>query len=190
MGRSPAPLAICKSAFTTGRAVSVGSTGEKTPSNAPSIANAGWHEPLTWANPALVTLERQMENPLFGERPIEMGLDDANKMEVVARFCSDAEYRKWFTEAFPEKVDPISMDTIIKAISAFQRGVISFDSRYDHYLQGKIKFTGRSSADTISISARRRSAITVTAALISTISSCTPRRARRRRPSTTRASTT
>jgi cytochrome c peroxidase len=128
-------------AFTDGRVVSVGSTGEKTPRNAPSIANAGWHATLTWANPALVTLERQMENPLFGERPIEMGLDDANKIDVLARFRSDADYRKWFEEAFPEKVDPISMDTIIKAISAFQRGVISFDSRYDQYLQGKIKFT-------------------------------------------------
>jgi cytochrome c peroxidase len=121
--------------------VSVGSTGEKTPRNAPSIVNSGWHATLTWANPALVTLERQMENPLFGENPIEMGASDANKAEIVGRFRVDPDYRKWFSAAFPERKDPISMDTIIKAISAFQRGVVSFDSRYDQYLLGKIKFT-------------------------------------------------
>jgi len=125
-------------AFTDGRVVSVGSTGETTPRNAPSIINSGWHATLTWANPAMVTLERQMENPLFGERPIEMGVDDANKAEIVGRFRADADYRKWFAAAFPEKAEPISFETIIKAISAFQRGVVSFDSRYDQYLQGKI----------------------------------------------------
>jgi cytochrome c peroxidase len=128
-------------AFTDGRVVSVGSTGEKTPRNAPSIVNSGWHATLTWANPALVTLERQMENPLYGDNPIEMGVNDANKAEIIARFRNDADYRRWFAAAFPEKSDPISFETIIKAISAFQRGVVSFDSRYDQYLQGKIKLT-------------------------------------------------
>ncbi len=128
-------------AFTDGRATGVGSTGEHTPRNPPSIANAAWHATYTWANPALVTLERQMGNPLFGERPIEMGVNDQNKAEIVARFRADGDYRKWFKEAFPEKTDPISFETIIKAVAAFQRGVISFNSRYDQYLQGKIKLT-------------------------------------------------
>lgn len=130
-------------AFTDGRVVSVGSTGEKTPRNAPSIANSGWHATLTWANPALVTLERQMENPLFGDSPIEMGANEKNKAEIVARFNSDPDYEKWFAAAFPEKkqAERISFDTIIKAISAFQRGVVSFDSRYDKYLRGEIKFS-------------------------------------------------
>ena len=129
-------------AFTDGRVVSVGSTGDKTPRNAPSIVNSGWRATLTWANPALVTLERQMENPLYGEAPIEMGVNEKNKAEIVARFRADADYRRWFAEAFPEKPgDPVSFETIIKAISAFERGVISVDSRYDQYLQGKIKFT-------------------------------------------------
>jgi cytochrome c peroxidase len=128
-------------AFTDGRVVSVGSTGEKTPRNAPSIVNSGWHATLTWANPALVTLERQMENPLYGDNPIEMGVNDANRAEIVGRFRADPDYRKWFSAAFPERKDPISFETIIKAVSAFERGVISFDSRYDHYLLGKIQFT-------------------------------------------------
>ena len=128
-------------AFTDGRMTGVGMTGEHTPRNPPSIVNSAWHATYTWANPALVTLERQAENPLFGERPIEMGVNDANRAEIVARFRADADYRRWFKEAFPEKADPISFETIIKAISAFERGVVSFNSRYDQYLQGKVKLT-------------------------------------------------
>lgn len=126
-------------AFTDGRETSLGMTGEHTPRNAPSIVNSAWHATYTWANPALVTLERQMENPLFGERPIEMGVNDANRAQIVARFRADPNYRRWFKEAFPEKAEPVSFETIIKAISAFQRGAVSFNSRYDQYLQGKIK---------------------------------------------------
>ncbi|QGM45039.1 methanobactin export MATE transporter MbnM [Methylocystis heyeri] len=128
-------------AFTDGRMTGTGSTGENTPRNPPSIVNSAWHGTYTWANPALVTLESQMGNPLFGERPIEMGVNDKNKAEIVARFRADADYAKRFREAFPEKADPVSFETIVKAIAAFQRGVISFDSRYDQYLQGRIKLT-------------------------------------------------
>jgi cytochrome c peroxidase len=128
-------------AFTDGRVTSVGMTGEHTPRNAPTIVNSAWNTTYTWANPALVTLERQMENPLFGERPIEMGVNDANKPTILSRFRADAQYARWFKEAFPEKTDPIGFDAIVKAISTFQRGVTSFDSRYDLYLQGKAKFT-------------------------------------------------
>ncbi|QGN00122.1 methanobactin export MATE transporter MbnM [Methylocystis parvus] len=128
-------------AFTDGRMTSIGSTGEHTPRNAPSIVNSAWHATYTWANPALVTLERQMENPLYGEHPIEMGVNDGNRKEIVARLRADPDYPHWFAEAFPEKKDQISFDTIIKAISAFQRGVVAFNSRYDQYLQGKIKLS-------------------------------------------------
>jgi len=128
-------------AFTDGRMTSIGITGEHTPRNAPSIVNSAWHATYTWANPALVTLEGQMENPLFGEHPVEMGVNDANRAEIVARFRADAHYPGWFEEAFPGMSEPISFATIIKAISAFQRGVVSFDSRYDQYLQGRAKLT-------------------------------------------------
>jgi cytochrome c peroxidase len=43
-------------AFTDGRMTGVGSTGEHTPRNPPSIVNSAWHATYTWANPALVTL--------------------------------------------------------------------------------------------------------------------------------------
>jgi cytochrome c peroxidase len=128
-------------AFTDGRMTSVGIAGEHTPRNTPSIVNSAWHATYTWANPALVTLERQMENPLFGEHPVEMGVNDANRAEIVARFRADAQYPGWFKEAFPDMAEPIGFATIIQAISTFQRGVVSFDSRYDQYLQGRATLT-------------------------------------------------
>jgi len=124
-------------AFTDGRPTAVGSTGEHTPRNVPSIVNAALRATLTWANPALVTLETQMDIPMFGEHPIEMGVTDANKPQILSRLESDPYYPQHFKEAFPDSREPMSFETIIKAIACFERGILSFDSKYDRYLQGK-----------------------------------------------------
>ncbi len=124
-------------AFTDGLAVSPGSTGELTHRNAQHLANSAWHSTYTWANPALVTLERQMEVPLFGDSPVEMGVNDNNKDAVLARLKADTGYRQRFAEVFGSHGEPISFPNIIKAIATFQRGLLSFDSKYDRYLQKK-----------------------------------------------------
>ena len=124
-------------AFTDGRALSPGATGARTHRNSPSIVNAAWHATYTWANPALTTLERQMEVPLFGDDPVEMGVTDANKPKMLARLKAEPLYPPLFKAAFGEEAEPISLGNAIKAVAAFQRSVISFDSRYDRYLQGK-----------------------------------------------------
>ncbi|WP_245978886.1 methanobactin export MATE transporter MbnM [Solilutibacter pythonis] len=124
-------------AFTDGRPVSLGSTGERTHRNAPSLANSAWHATYNWASPALVSLERQMETPLFGDDPIEMGVNDANRPEVLDRLRAEPIYPPLFKQSFPGEADPLNMGTVIKAIAAFQRSMVSVDSRYDHYLQGK-----------------------------------------------------
>jgi cytochrome c peroxidase len=128
-------------AFTDGRKVAVGATGETTPRNAPSIANVAWRATLTWANPAIVTLETQMLLPLFGETPIEMGVNDDNKREILARFEADADYTRDFAKSFPGEARPINFGNIIKAIAVFERGVVSVSSKYDLYLQGKATLT-------------------------------------------------
>jgi cytochrome c peroxidase len=128
-------------AFTDGRAQAVGSTGELHPRGAQSLANVAYNATLTWANPSLVTLERQMETPLFGESPVEMGVNDANKEEVLQRLRSDATvaaYPTRFAAAYPDDPAPISWGNIIKAIAAFQRTLISGGSRYDQWLAGNI----------------------------------------------------
>ena len=127
-------------AFTDGRAQAVGSTGELHPRSSQPLANVAYNATLTWANPSLVTLERQMETPLFGESPVEMGVNDDNKEAVLQRLRGDttvAAYPNRFAAAFPNDATPISWGNIIKAIAAFQRTLLSGSSRYDQWLAGK-----------------------------------------------------
>ncbi len=128
-------------AFTDGRAQAIGSTGQLHPRNAQPLANVAYNATLTWANPALVTLERQMEVPLFGENPVEMGVTDANKGRVLARIRRNRWYAGHFRRAFPGRRQPISWSTVIRSIAAFQRSIISADSRYDRYLRGKARLS-------------------------------------------------
>lgn len=124
-------------AFSDGLRLPRGSTGELHPRNAQHLSNVVYNATLTWANPSLVTLERQMETPLFGDNPVEMGITDANKAEVLGRIRSDAQYAQRFATAFPGDTGPIDWPHIIKAIAAFQRTLLSGNSKYDRYLQGK-----------------------------------------------------
>ncbi|WP_406625622.1 MbnH family di-heme enzyme [Acidovorax sp. SDU_ACID1] len=124
-------------AFTDGRRLAVGSTGQTHPRNSQGLANVVYHPTFTWANPALVTLEQQMEVPLFGTEPVEMGIDDGNKAEVLARFSGDEDYRRRFALAFPGDKTPVRWTHIIQAIAAFERTLLSGDSLYDRHLQGK-----------------------------------------------------
>lgn len=128
-------------AFTDGKAQAVGSTGQVHPRGAQSLVNVGYYATLTWANPALVTLESQMEVPLFGTNPVEMGITDRNKHAVLRRIERDPSYAKQFKRAYPNLRKPISWTTIIRSIATFQRTIISADSRYDRYTRGKGKLT-------------------------------------------------
>ena len=124
-------------AFTDGLAVAIGSTGEIHPRNSQSVANVVYLPTITWANPALTSLEKQMEVPMFGDNPIEMGINDRNKAEVLARIAGDGDYPRMFAAAFPELAAPIDYPQIIKAIASFQRSLLSGDSRYDRWLSGE-----------------------------------------------------
>lgn len=124
-------------AFTDRRARAVGSTGMIHPRSAPSLANVAYNATLAWANPAIVRLERQATVPLFGDDPIEMGVNDRNKRAVLTRLRRDQVYRRLFPRAFPGRKRPISWHSITQALAAFQRTLISGNSRYDRYLAGK-----------------------------------------------------
>jgi cytochrome c peroxidase len=131
-----------KLAFTDGRPVAVGSTGDITARGSMSIVNCAYYPTLTWANPSQVTLEIQAAVPMFVENlAVELGITDNNKAEVLARFQNDADYQQRFEDAFPGEAQPINFTNIIKAISTFERGVISGNSRYDQAMAGKLKLT-------------------------------------------------
>jgi cytochrome c peroxidase len=122
-------------AFTDGRAVSTGSTGDMTPRGSMSLVNVGYAVTLTWANPSLRQLERQALVPMFGERPVELGLAGM-EAAMLARLRADARYPGMFRAAFPGQGDPVTLDNVTKAIATFERAILSADSPYDRYQQG------------------------------------------------------
>ena len=130
-------------AFTDGRAVARGATGQNHPRNAPSLINVAYQTTLDWANPAPRTLEQQMRTPLFGEQPIEMGVNDANREQVLQRLKDDAQYPARFAAAFHGEPAPLHWDNVIKAIAAFERTLISAGSRYDQAPAGQITLSAQ-----------------------------------------------
>jgi cytochrome c peroxidase len=124
-------------AFTDGKVVAVGSTGDKHPRNSQTLANAAYNATLTWANPLLTTIEQQIHIPLFGEFPVEMGIT-GKEQEVLTRLQQDARYPQLFARAFPNEAAPISYKTIVYALASFTRGLLSFNSPYDRQRNGDV----------------------------------------------------
>jgi cytochrome c peroxidase len=127
-------------AFTDGRAFSVGVTGERGDRSSMSLVNLAWMPVLTWQNPQLTQLEIQALIPLFGEHPVEMGMS-GREAELFALFRKDATYQRLFKAAFAAEAaqggDALySLSTLTKALAAFQRSIVSFDSPYDRYRYG------------------------------------------------------
>jgi len=104
-GNQTPPCAGCheqRLAFADGLARPTGSTGTELRRNSPGLANAVYHSTLTWANNGLRVLEDQLQVPIRGDNPIELGVSDANVGEVLARFDGDASYAEMFRAAFPD----------------------------------------------------------------------------------------
>lgn len=120
-------------AFTDGRRVSVGSTGEPHIRNANSLTNVVYNASLTWANPILTELEQQALVPVFGEFPVELGAL-GHEAEILDRLRADPETVARFQRAFPEVSDPVDWDHAIRAISSFTRTLISGDAPFDRYV--------------------------------------------------------
>lgn len=139
-------------AFTDGRPLAVGTTGEIHPRNSMSLTNVAYTSVLTWANPLMRHLEQQMLVPLFGEEPVELGMA-GKEQQILAMLQADAAYPRLFARAFPETAGPdgtaaITLRNLTQAIAAFERALISLNSPYDRYRYG-------GDAEAISESAKR-----------------------------------
>ena len=126
-------------AFTDGRVVAVGSTGEGHPRNSMSLTNVAYNSSLTWANPVLDTIEKQVKVPMFGLHPVELGIT-GHEEEVLARFRADARYPRMFRAAFPGEAEPVQLGNAVKALASFTRVLISGRSPYDRFVyQGDLE---------------------------------------------------
>ncbi|MGD1854579.1 MAG: MbnH family di-heme enzyme [Leptolyngbyaceae cyanobacterium] len=123
-----------KLAFTDGKPLSLGATGEVHPRNSMSLTNVGYNSVQTWANPLMQHLEQQMLVPLFGEEPVEMGMA-GRENELLQTLKSDPDYQQRFEAVFGGE-NPVSVRHISLAIAAFERTLNSFASPYDRYRYG------------------------------------------------------
>jgi cytochrome c peroxidase len=123
-------------AFTDGVSRSIGSTGMHHPRSSMSLVNVAYASRLTWANPLLDRLEDQALTPLLGDRPVEMGLRNGEE-RFADLLRSEPKYSELVQQAFPGDADPHSLLNGVRAIAAFVRTIISFDSAYDRYMSGE-----------------------------------------------------
>jgi cytochrome c peroxidase len=118
-------------AFSDGRPVSIGIHGRAGQRNAPTILNALYNKAQFWDGRAR-TLEEQAALPIVN--PVEMGQPTLDA--AVARIAGIDEYRRAFQEAFGRAVNGTDL---VRAIAAYERTLVSFDSPFDHFIAGDQK---------------------------------------------------
>ena len=116
-------------AFTDNLVVAIGAQRKSGTRNAPTILNAMFIEELFWDGRAS-SLEEQAKQPILN--PFEMAMG-ANNM-VVSRLRGIPEYRQRFLQVFGKAA--ITLDTIAKAIAAYERTLLSADSPFDRFIAG------------------------------------------------------
>jgi len=116
-------------AFTDHDAVATGVAGRKGARNAPTILNSVFN-PLEFWDGRASSLEEQAKQPLIN--PLEMGMPD--HQAVVQRVSSIRKYREEFRRVFGR--EGITIDTIVKAIAAFERTQLSGNSPFDRFMAG------------------------------------------------------
>jgi cytochrome c peroxidase len=115
-------------AFTDGRPVSIGIHGRAGQRNAPTILNALYNKAQFWDG-RVKTLEEQAALPIVN--PLEMGQSTLDA--AVAKIARIAEYQRAFRKAFGR---PVNGRNLLRAIAAYERTLVSFDSPFDHFIAG------------------------------------------------------
>ena len=110
-------------AFTDGYRQSIGIFADKSPRNAPSLLNLDSYTSLNWADAQLVSIKDQIEGPLFGKHPIEMGADK-NNAAALSFIYADTAYTSLVAAAYPQKTK-IDWEDITEAIAAYTAGLKS-----------------------------------------------------------------
>jgi len=121
---------IQRLAFTDGRTTSIGVSGKPLTFNSMSLANLMWGPQRFFWNGRAATLEAQVLVPL--QHADEMAQDDLGRL--VAQLAADTSYRKLFEAAYGK----ITSANIARALAAFERTLISSNSRYDQFLRGEL----------------------------------------------------
>lgn len=116
-------------AFADQNALAVGVTGRKGLRNAPTVLNAMFNPRLFWDGRAR-SLEEQAVEPLLGSS--EMGMQ--TREALLARVAALPEYREQFAQVFGAR--GLTVESVAKAIAAFERTQLSGNAPFDRFLAG------------------------------------------------------
>lgn len=117
-------------AFTDRKVVSEGVKGRKTERNAPSILNAGYLKTVMF-DAHLVSLEMQVIVPI--QEHVEM---DMKMLDLIERLKKVEEYQLAAKKIFNRDFDAY---VLTRSISAFERSLLSQNSRFDQFYSGSNK---------------------------------------------------
>jgi cytochrome c peroxidase len=117
-------------AFSDQLTTSVGIKGQRTERNAPSILNSGFLKTVMF-DAHLKTLELQVIVPL--QEPTEMG---HNMKKLIPQLRAIPEYQAAAQKIFQRDFDAF---VLTRAIGAFERSLVSMNSRFDQYQAGNKK---------------------------------------------------
>ncbi len=99
--------------------------------NAPPVLNAMFNIAQFWDG-RRPTLEDQARDPILN--PVEMGMP--NEETVLKKLNSISEYRTEFMKIFGRMA---TYDDLVKAIAAYERTQVAFDSPFDKFMAGDTK---------------------------------------------------
>jgi cytochrome c peroxidase len=117
--------------FTDQLPTAIGVNGEFGRRNTPTVLNAAFNSLQFWDGRER-TLEDQAKDPIFNA--IEMGMK--NSEEVEKKIGSIPEYQRKFKAVFGK---PVTMGNIEKAISAYERTHVTFNTPFDRFMAGDAK---------------------------------------------------
>jgi cytochrome c peroxidase len=115
-------------AFTDGRPVSIGIHGRLGQRNAPIALNALYNKTQFWDGRA-TNLEDQAALPIVNS--VEMRQSSIES--AVTNLAGIEEYRRAFLDIFGR---PVNGPDLLRALAAYERTLVSFDSPFDHFIAG------------------------------------------------------
>jgi cytochrome c peroxidase len=110
---------------------SVGHRWQKGPRNAPTVLNSVFNMAQFWDGRA-EDLKQQAKGPV--QASVEMNNTPEAAIKVLK---SMPDYPALFKKAFPGQADPVTFDNMAEAIEAFEATLLTPQSPFDLYLEGK-----------------------------------------------------
>ena len=115
--------------FTDGRPLGQGRDGAVLDRNVPMLLNLAWASSFFWDGRAK-SLEEQAKGPILATT--EMAGDLST---IIATLENDPEVRALFAAAYPGR-EPVREETLLKALAAYERTLISPKTRFDRWVEG------------------------------------------------------